>query len=392
MEQPSKKAILVRITTVPQSMWKLLDGQLKFMNQYYQVYAVSSPGKELEWVQEMQKVSVFQIPMERGISPLKDFISLWKIYRFIRKVKPDFVHSHTPKAGLLSMVASKIAGVKIRLHTVAGMPLEVTTGLKRWILLRMEQLTYSCATAVYPNSNGLFRFIESNGLTSMNKVKIIGNGSSNGINTDYFNANIAGLTDSARSLRRSILDSDKYFTFGFAGRITEDKGVNELIEAFLTFKVEHPTAHLLVAGKIELKGNPILTKYMNHIMNDTNIHYLGYQKDIRPFLMASDIFLFPSYREGLPNVLLQALSLERPTIATDVTGNSDIIEDGVNGLLIEVKSSSSLLESMTRLYNDSELRGFLSKGARSSILSKYSQDFVWKSLLKEYNDQIMTTN
>lgn len=391
MEQQPEKAKLIRITTVPQSLWKLLDGQLKFMNKFYQVYAVSSPGKELDWVSEMQEVSVFKIPMERGISPFKDLVSLWKMYWFIRRIGPDIVHSHTPKAGLLSMIAARIAGVKLRLHTVAGMPLEVTTGLKRWILLRMEQLTYACATAVYPNSVGLLRFIESNQLASMNKVRIIGRGSSNGINSDYFNANISGLTESARSLRASVLDSDKDFTFGFAGRITKDKGVNELIEAFLSFKLDHPNAHLLIAGKIEMEANPIHKDAMHHIMNDPNIHYLGYQKDIRPFMMASDIFLFPSYREGLPNVLLQALSLERPTIATNVTGNSDIIEDGVNGLLIMVRSSSALLESMTRLYNDPELRVSLSKGGRSSILSKYSQEFVWKSLLQEYEAQLTST-
>ena len=181
---------LIRITTVPGSLDKLLDGQLKFMSAYYDVVAVSSYSETLEKVHEKEGVRVKSVEMTRQITLGKDVIALWKMYRFLRKEKPFIVHTHTPKAGIVGMMAAWIARVPIRLHTVAGLPLMEATGNKRRLLNWVEKITYSLATKVYPNSYGLYDFIVSHKLCGEKKLKVIGSGSSNGINSAFFDPDI----------------------------------------------------------------------------------------------------------------------------------------------------------------------------------------------------------
>src|SRR5690606_21493270 len=174
------KPKLIRITTVPISLRILLKGQLRYMSQFYDVIGVSSPGKEVDEVREVEGIRVEEIEMTRKITPFKDLVSLWKLYRFFKKEKPDMVHSRAPKAGLLGMMAAWLAGVPVRLHTVAGLPLMEAKGLKRQILLGVEKITYASATKVFPNSQGLYDFILQEKLGNPEKLSIIGNGSSNG--------------------------------------------------------------------------------------------------------------------------------------------------------------------------------------------------------------------
>lgn len=177
---------LIRITTVPLSLDKLLSGQLNYMNSFYEVTAVASEEEYLKKIGSKEGIKTFTIEMSRKITPIHDIVSVVKLFLFLKKENPLMVHSHTPKAGILAMIASKCAGVPIRLHTVAGLPLIETKGFKRTLLERVEKLTYSCATMVYPNSKGLYDFIVANKFTEPSKLKIIGNGSSNGINTMHF--------------------------------------------------------------------------------------------------------------------------------------------------------------------------------------------------------------
>jgi len=177
----------MRITTVPISLKNLLKGQLKYMSSFYNIIGISSSGNEIKDIEKEEGIRVIEIEMTRSITPLKDLISVYKLYKTFRKEKPFIVHTHTPKAGTVGMIASKLAGVPHRLHTIAGLPLLEATGLKRWLLNTVEKITYACATKIYPNSFGLKNIILSNNFTKPNKLKVIGNGSSNGIDVDYFN-------------------------------------------------------------------------------------------------------------------------------------------------------------------------------------------------------------
>src|SRR5690554_2851562 len=226
------KTKIIRITTVPQSLKTLLKGQLRFMSENgFEVIGVSSSGKELEEVNKQEGIRTISIEMSRKITPIKDFRALWRFYKLCKKEKPTIVHSHTPKAGIIGMLGAKLAGVPIRLHTVAGLPLMETTGNKRKLLDFVEKLTYSSATKVYPNSKGLYDFILENNYTTKNKLKVIGNGSSNGIDTSLFSPD--GITEEAKNTLRTKLNlSADDFVFVFVGRLVGDKGINELVSAF----------------------------------------------------------------------------------------------------------------------------------------------------------------
>ncbi|MGG7037085.1 MAG: glycosyltransferase, partial [Flavobacterium sp.] len=240
MEKPK----LVRITTVPISLDKLLSGQLDFMNSFYEVIAVSSEKEYLERVGEKEQVRTFHLEMSRKITPVSDLIAVFKLVRFLRKEKPLMVHTHTPKAGIVGMLAAKLAGVPNRLHTVAGLPLLETSGVKRKVLDCVEKLTYSCATKVYPNSFGLAAIILGNNYCKSDKLKVIGKGSSNGIDTSYFTSEIftAGENQTLRD-RLNIAPDD--FVFVFVGRLVADKGINEMVWSFEELQEINPKVKLL---------------------------------------------------------------------------------------------------------------------------------------------------
>jgi hypothetical protein len=185
----NEKKKIVRITTVPSSIKGLLKGQLKFMSKYYDILGVSSKG-EGDLLQNFgidQGIRIHEIEMTRTISPINDLKSLYQLYKLLKKEKPFIVHSHTPKAGTIGMLAARLANVPHRLHTIAGLPLLEATGFKRYMLDTVEKITYSCATQIFPNSYGLKDIILESRFTTENKLKVIANGSSNGIDTEHFN-------------------------------------------------------------------------------------------------------------------------------------------------------------------------------------------------------------
>jgi glycosyltransferase involved in cell wall biosynthesis len=222
---------LIRITSVPLSIEKLLGSQLSFMNRFFEVTAVSSDEVYLKKVAEELGVKYHAVEMTRAITPLQDLKSMYNMVLFFRKEKPHIIHSHTPKAGLISMIAGAIAGVPVRLHTVAGLPLLETKGFKRRILNAVEWFTYKCATKIYPNSTKLQEIIIEQKFCSPQKVLVIGNGSSNGIDLDHFNPKkIAAEEQIALKKKLGIAPDD--FVFIFLGRVVRDKGINELVSAF----------------------------------------------------------------------------------------------------------------------------------------------------------------
>ncbi|MGB8704910.1 MAG: glycosyltransferase, partial [Gillisia sp.] len=178
---------LIRITTIPLSLEKLLEGQLTFMNHYFEVTAIAAEKDRLTQYGKDIGVNTFYVDLTREITPVKDLKAVWKLYRYFRKEKPEIVHTHTPKAGIVGMCAAWLARVPLRLHTVAGLPLMETTGLKRKLLNFVEKTTYKFATRVYPNSRGLKQIILNEGFAKESELKILGRGSSNGIDTSYFN-------------------------------------------------------------------------------------------------------------------------------------------------------------------------------------------------------------
>ena len=241
MTTNSKKTI-VRVTTIPGSLKTLLKGQLKFMSNHYRIIGVSSSGDDLLEVEKNEGIETKAIEMTRVISPIKDIKATIKLYKFLKRERPFIVHTHTPKAGIVGMLAAKLARVPHRYHTVAGMPLLEASGIKRKILNAVESLTYGLATKVFPNSMGLYDIIIDEGYTKKSKLEVIGKGSSNGINVDHFNKD--QISEEQQQLLKDELGlKEDDYVLVYVGRLVKDKGVNELIQAFVEFQNINPKAN-----------------------------------------------------------------------------------------------------------------------------------------------------
>ncbi|WP_339661517.1 glycosyltransferase family 4 protein [Croceibacter atlanticus] len=374
---------LVRITTVPISLEKLLENQLNFMSKYYHVTAMSAEKERLKMFGENQDIKTFHLELTRKITPLQDLKAVYKLYKFLKEIKPHIVHTHTPKAGIVGMLAAYIARVPHRLHTVAGLPLMEATGIKRKVLNAVEKLTYVCATKVYPNSKGLKDFILTENLSKPSKLKIIGNGSSNGIDTTYFDPNRYTETfKNELKLKLGISKTDKVFIF--VGRLVSDKGINELISAFNKLQQNHQNIKLLLVGSLESDLDPLHKQTLNTIKSNQHIISLGFQKDVRPWFAISDMLTFPSYREGFPNVVLQASAMGLPCIVSNINGCNEIITDNLNGLIIPKKDPDALEDAMKVLVENPILYIKLKENTRKFIQEKYERKVFWKALLYEY--------
>jgi len=389
VEKVMKKPVkLIRVTTVPLSFDKLLTGQLKYMTEHgFDVFMVSSGASNTANISQRERSEFVQVEMTRTISPFKDLVSLYKLTGVLKRIRPAIVHTHTPKAGLLGMLAAKFAGVPIRLHTVAGLPLMETTGVKRQILELVEKLTYTCAVKVYPNSQNLNQFIKRKGFCPPAKLKVLGNGSSNGIDTRYFNLN-SDLEATANELKSEYNINPSDFVFIFIGRVVKDKGIQELVQAFNMLSKAFTNIKLLIVGPYESKLDPVSEETTESIDNNTNIIHVGYQADVRPYLAISSALAFPSYREGFPNVPMQAGCFNLPCIVTDINGCNEIIENEENGLIIPPKDAVALHDAMRQLMVDNVLYTKLKGNARKMIVERYEQNHFWSLLLDEYKEQL----
>jgi glycosyltransferase involved in cell wall biosynthesis len=377
---------LVRITTVPMSLKYLLKGQMSFMSEKgYNVIMISSDGKDLKEVIDAEECNHFIIPLTRKITLLKDLYAVYKLLILLRQQKPDVVHTHTPKAGIIGMLASYLAKVPIRLHTVAGLPLMEVSGLKRRILNFVEKLTYKCATNVYPNSNGLKNIIIDNRLVNKEKLKVIGNGSSNGIDTSYFDSKLFSLLDK-EVLKTNLGINNTDFIFIFVGRVVSDKGINELVKAFDKICLLEENIKLLLVGPFEDELDPLQKGTKLLINNNDNIISVGYQNDVRPYFSISNCLVFPSYREGFPNVVMQAGSMGLPSIVSNINGCNEIIQNNINGLVIKLKSVSAIYDAMLEMYTDKQLYNLIKENTRDIIKQRYERKLFWDLLLREYND------
>ena len=381
---------LFRISTVPVSLNILLKGQLEYLNQFYDVTAISGAGKDLDEVHQRERVKIHPIEMQRQISPFKDLKSLIQLYNYFRKEKPDIIHSITPKAGLLSMIAGKLAGVPIRIHTFTGLVFPYKKGIMQKILILMDKLLCICATNIYPEGRGVKNDLIEYGITQK-PLKILGNGNINGIDLDYFNPDLYSEKDSL-SIREKLNIGQNDFVFLFVGRLVGDKGINELVKAFS----ELPRSSnqnirrniLLLVGPYEDDLDPLLPGTIIEIENNPNIISVGFQKDVRPYFAISDVFVFPSYREGFPNVLLQAGAMGKFSIVTDINGSNEIIENQINGTIIPVRNEIALKLEMMNAIELLKKNQDLKNICRMRIKNMFEQSIIWEVLKNEYKNHV----
>lgn len=377
----NRKKIL-RACTVPQSIGFVV-GMIPDLTKEYEVGVLSSPGEEWAMLDKYgDAVKRLEVPMERHISPLRDLRSLWRLVRVFRRERPDMVHSMTPKAGLLCMLAAWITRVPVRVHMFTGLVFPTATGVKRRILMATDRLTCACATHVLPEGEGVKRDLLNNGITRK-PIKVLGYGNCRGIDLDRFDPTLSEVQAEAAKLRKP-----EVFTFIAIGRLVGDKGINELVAAFSCLNRELPATRLILVGPQEKELDPLSPATLSEIESNPAIEAVGNQADVRPWLIAADCHVLASYREGFPNVVIEAGAMGLPQIVTDINGANEIIINGRNGVIVPPKNADAIHASMSRMATDPAFRSVLAANARPLIASRYEQSYV-RRCLKEYYKEIL---
>jgi len=375
---------IIRTSTVPGSINTFCRGLLKELqdNSGYDVVVVSSPGDALNEIESREGVRTVAVPMERHISPLKDLKSLYKLIKVFYKEKPTMVHSITPKAGLLSMMAAWICRVPVRLHTFTGLIFPTATGLTQKILILTDRLTCACATHIVPEGDGVKNDLIHHGITKK-PLKVLGYGNIRGIDLNHYNPENPDVKTAANRIRKTDV-----FTFIFVGRLVGDKGINELVEAFRLLNLQYPKTRLILVGSKEQQLDPLRRETTDEIERNPAIEATGRQIDVRPWLTASDVFVLPSYREGFPNVVIEAGAMGLPSIVTDINGSREIIKDGINGTIIPSKDSDALYKAMKAFILNKNKTLQMGQAARPLIESRFEQGYV-RQCLKDYYKEVI---
>ena len=365
---------IIRAATIGMSLNIFCQGLLKELKEDgYEVVALSSPDEDLKELGEREEVRTIGVAMERRVSPLKDLLSLIKLVSVMKKERPDMVHSMTPKAGLLCMVAGKMTNVPVRVHTFTGLVWPTATGLMRRILMLTDKVTCACATHIIPEGEGVKHDLQR--CITQKPMKVLGYGNVKGIDLNYW-------------VRKNSFVKRDSLTFIFVGRIVREKGINELVSAFVQLNKKYPDTRLLLVGPYEENLDPVLPKTKRVIDEYETIAAEGAQKDVRPFYEQSDVLVFPSYREGFPNVVIEAGAMDLPCIVTDINGSREIIESGKNGVIVPPRDEQALFEAMKWMAEHPDDRKNMAENARPMVASRFEQGFV-RQCLRSYYKEIL---
>lgn len=372
----------------------LLRGQLNFMkNKGFATTVVCSPGRVAREFSAQENVNLIEVSMEREIAPLKDLISLWRLYKIFREEAPTIVNAGTPKAGLLMMVAATMARVPYKIYTLRGIRFETTKGFKRSLLKFLERFTATLSHRVICVSPSLRkRAIELN-IVSEQKAIVMGKGSSNGIDLEIFSPKSNSKAD-ALELRRSLGIGEDDLVLGYAGRLVREKGINELIEAWSNLRNKYSSLHLLIVGSTH-NLTDITRENLVVLKNDSRINLVGHipkGERLVNYYICMDLFVVPTYREGFGNVLLEASALGIPVVSSNIPGCVDAVQNGKTGTLIEPKNVGLLIKTIEMYLNDDTLR--FKHGNAGIVRAKtyFKQEDIWKSLYNIYIDLLSNQN
>ena len=369
------------ITTTIAQTFSFFKGQPRLWKENFDVCAVSSESERLKDFADNEGIRWTYIPMKREISLSADVISLVRWIWLLLKERPYIVHGNTPKASLLLMVAAWITRRPVRVYMCHGLRYQGTQGMLRKLLMMMEKIASSCATQVISVSKGVADIMVADGLCKKEKMMVFGYGSAGGVDMEYFNPDKV-----ERDVRNELEIPKEAFVFAFVGRIVGDKGVNELVAAFNKISEKKQNTHLLLVGPKEIKQNPISEKTASIIENTPTIHAVGTQRDVRPYLKASNAFVLPSYREGFGMVLIEAGAMGLPCITTNITGCNEIIIPGENGTIVEPKNEEALYEEMKKWLENPEVLSVMAGKARKLVEDRYECHKVWKLYYSFYKE------
>jgi glycosyltransferase involved in cell wall biosynthesis len=383
---------LVHVTTVPASLWGFFEGQIGYMlGRGFQVEAISSPGEYLERFAAREGVVVHAIPMTRRITPCRDLVSLVRLWGKLRQLKPDIVHAHTPKAGLLGTLAAWLARISLRVYHVHGCPFTAARGLRRRLLRWMERLACWCATEVWAVSDSLSMMLISEKLCPERKIRVIAKGTINGIDASRRFAPHRFPPNTRLLLRSSLGIPKSAIVVGYVGRLVRDKGLTELVEAWRLLREQFPDLHLLVVGPFELQ-DPLAADIEATLREDPRIHLTGMVTDTAFAYSTMDLCILPSYREGFGLVALEAAAMELPVVATNIPGCIDAVQNGVTGTLVPPRNYQALTQAILAYLSDPHLRQRHGSAGRQRVLRDFQREHVWEATWREYTRLLEQTN
>jgi glycosyltransferase involved in cell wall biosynthesis len=379
----SQKMKLLHITTVPMSL-RFLRGQVSYMQgRGFRVDVLSSPGVLLTDFAAQESTGAHAVEMPRRISPLQDIAAAWRILRVIRQVRPHIVHAHTPKGGLLGMIAAWLARVPVRVYHLRGLPFVTATGYHRVLLRTTERISCSLAHCVICMSPSLREEALQAKVCSSEKLVVLCNGG-NGVDAEsLFNPSRPHLSP---SIREQLGIPAHACVIGFVGRLVRDKGVIELAEAWSQVRASVPDAHLLIIGDPEPR-DPVPESVLAHLQSDSRVHMPGFVAnlaDMPPYYRAMDMLVLPTYREGFPNTPLEASAMGLPVVATRVTGCVDAVVDGVTGTLVPVRDSAALAQAIRAYLDDPDLRRRHGSAGRERALREFRPEAIWAAIHENY--------
>jgi glycosyltransferase involved in cell wall biosynthesis len=374
---------LVHVINAPFSL-HFIAGQVGFMaERRFATSVITSPGEHLEAFGQREGVAVYGIDMPRRITPLRDLVALARMYRLFRRIRPVIVHAHTPKGGLLGMIAAWLARVPVRIYHIRGLPFVTATGMLRAILWVTERTACTLAHRVLCVSHSVREVAIDSGVCNAGKVHVLLAGSGNGVDAvGRFNPD--RWTRAREDVRRRHAIPQDALVIGFIGRLVRDKGLGELVAAWKTLREELPQLRLLIVGGFETR-DPVPSHVRDTLCSDPRIHMAGWDSNTPPYYKATDVFVLPSYREGFSNVLLEAASMALPVVTTRIPGCIDAVREGTTGTLVEVGDVSDLTSALRLYLRDAELRQRSGRAGREHVLRHFRREAIWEALYDEYD-------
>lgn len=376
---------IAHITTVPITL-KFMSGQIRLLGERgFDVHVISSPGPELEAFANAEGATPFAVEMPRSITPIHDFGVVARLVRYLRENHIEIVHAHTPKGGLLGMIAGALARAPVRIYHMHGMPYTSATGKRRALLKATERLSCRLAHRVICVSPSMREQAINDAVCDAGKILVLGAGSAGGVDaTEKFNPDriSAGVR---RRTRMQLGIGEGELIIGFVGRVVRDKGIHDLAAAWFAIRQERNDIHLVIAGPVEPQ-DPVNPEVMSALAADPCVHMLGFTENVHELYAIFDVFVLPTYREGFGQVNIEVAAMGVPVVSTNIPGCVDSVQDGVTGTLVPPRDEKALRDAIQRYLDDPSLRKRHGEAGRARALREFRQSDIWEAMLGQYTD------
>ena len=379
---------LVRMTAGSMALKVSTRGQPKYMSEHgFEVTMISSAGWEIPGVIELEQCPHIEVNLTRKLSPVADIISIYKLYRIFKKIKPHIIHTENLKANLAGPIAGYFAGVPVRIQTMAGLVSPTKKGLKGWLIRQAEILSFKFATDVWPNSHRSMDYMVRTKMVPAHKTTVIGRGSTNGIDLERFNLD-AIKKEKQEEIKRSVDYADNDEILLFAGRMVKDKGVEELVAGFERLQDQFPNIKLVLLGPQEADLDPLKAATIDAIRNNKRIVHIEWTDEVEYYLSIATLFVFPSYREGFPNVIMQAGAMECPVVCSDIVGNNEIVTHQVNGILHRSQDATALYDAVSFALENSSFMKQLAIRLKQDMVTYYNRYTLYELYIAKYKELV----